>query len=246
MLEVTHIDEIAVIEFAHGKVNAFDMEFCEYLVARLRDALESDSRAVILSSKGRVFSAGIDLKRWLAEGTEYVRPYMQLLEELFETVFCYAKPIIADINGPAIAGGCMVAAACDYRIIAPDVKIGILESRLGVPLPMMAIEIMRHVALPAVFRQVTSVGATYTGQQAVEAGLADQCEPQSRSAAITAARELTQIPLAAFELTKRQRTEPVMRIVYENRKRLMDSYFHIWESETTRNAIRTYVDDRLK
>ena len=201
---------------------------------------------MILSSKTGVFSAGIDLKRWLAEGPDYVRPYMQLLEELFEAVFCYPKPIVADINGPAIAVGCMVATASDFRVIHPDAKIGILESRLGVPLPMMAIEIMRHVAVPPVFRQVSSVGATYVGQQAVESGLADQCAVDSRTAAIEAARELIQIPMPAFELTKRQRTDPVMRIVHENRKQLMESYLQIWESDATRNAIRTYVDERLK
>ena len=246
MFEISFHDEIAIIELAHGKVNAFDVELCDALITKLAEIVDSACPAVILSSQTEgVFSAGIDLKRWLAEGPEYVRPYMNSLEQLFEAIFCFPKPIVADINGAAIAGGCMVATACDYRVIQPDAKIGILESRLGVALPMMAIEIMRHVALPHVFRHVTSIGATYMGQRAVNAGLADEVSDESRSAAIEVTKQLTSIPLPAFELTKRQRTLPVMSVVHENRKQLLESYMEIWESDDTRNAIRKYVAQRL-
>ena len=246
MIEITFCDEIAIVEMAHGKVNAFDIELCEAMVQRLKEIAQSACPAVLLSSQMSVFSAGIDLKRFLAEGPEYVRPYMMALEDLMESVFCFPKPLVADINGAAIAGGCMIATGCDYRVIQSDAKIGILESRLGVPLPMMAIEILRHVADPQVFRSVISVGATYAGQEAVDAGLADQLADDSREAAISAAQRLAAVAAPAFQLTKRQRTEPVMRIVQENRRQLFESYMQIWESDETRHAIRNYVLQRLQ
>ena len=249
MINVTTNNEIAIIEFAYGKVNAIDIEFCQSLSATLNELTEqSASQTIIISSSGRAFSAGIDLKRWLAEGPEYVRPFMVALEDLFEQLFCYPAPVIADINGSAIAGGCMLALACDYRVIETEAAIGILESRLGVPLPTMAIEIMRHTALPAVFRQIISTGATFTGSQAVDAGLANEVissKAATRTQSLAAAEEFGQLASQAFQLTKAQRTQPVMRIVRQNQSELFDDYIRIWESQETRDAIETYVENRL-
>ena len=214
MIDYIENDGIATVSFSHGKVNAMDLEFCSAVVARLHELANDDSiKAVILSSKRKAFSAGIDLKRWLAEGAEYVRPFMLKLEELFQAVFCFSKPLVTDICGSAIAGGCMVAASGDFRVIRPESRMGILESRLGVPLPMTAIEIMRHVAKPSVFREIVSIGATFDGAGAVENGLADRLSNDSMETATKLAHQLTEIPVHAFRLTKQQRTAPVMRIV---------------------------------
>ena len=248
MIDITFESGIAVVAMNHGKVNAMDLEFCNELMAKLEELKGAEFRGIVLGSSLRAFSAGIDLKRWLNEGPEYVQPYMDALERLFEMVFSFPKPIVADINGPAIAGGCMVAAACDYRVIVKSSKMGILESRLGVPLPMMAIEIMRHVASASAFKKIVSVGATYDGPKAVNAGLADVCVSdgtESRIASIEAANELAMLPAAAFELTKQQRTLPVLSIAHENRRQLYDKYIKIWQSEETRIAIREYVEQRL-
>lgn len=247
MIDCFQNEGIDFIQFQHGKVNAMDLEFCDSVIARIKELEEKhDCRAIILGSAHRVFSAGIDLKRFLAESPDYIESFMLKLEQLFQTVFCCTKPLVTEISGAAIAGGCMVATASDFRVIQPHAKIGILESRLGVPLPMTAIEIVRHVAAPSAFKEIITVGATFTGQEAVDHGLADQVADDSKSAAIHRANELSQIPLNAFRLTKRQRIEPIMRIVESNRRDFMDQYLEIWKSEETRSAIQTYVQQRLK
>ena len=224
-----------------------DLEFCEALIAQIKEFEESrECKSIILSTGLKVFSAGIDLKRFLSEGPDYVQPFMLELERLFQTVLSCRKPLITEINGAAIAGGCMVATAADYRVIRPDAKIGILESRLGVPLPMTAIEILRHVAAPSAFKEIISVGATFSGQDAVDHGLADCVTLDSRTVAVSRARELAEIPIKAFQLTKRQRTEPILRTVESNRSNLMDQYLEIWKSAETRSAIQMYVQERLK
>ena len=53
------------------------------------------------------------------------------------------KPASA-INGAAIAGGCVLACACDRRLIGPEALIGAAEVRVGVPFPVAALEIMRY------------------------------------------------------------------------------------------------------
>ena len=239
-------DRCLKIVLNHGAVNAMDLEFCSRLTQRFQElADDPEISAVVISGNNRVFSAGIDLKRWLAEGPGYVEPFMLSLEQLFQTVFCFPKPVVSAITGPAIAGGCMLATASDVRLIGSSAKIGILESRLGVPLPMTAIEIVRHVASPAAFRKMITVGATYLGRDAVSAGLADSCSDELEPLTSRSVEELTAIPCAAFELTKKQVRSPVMRIVERNKAELFDQYLQIWKSQQTRDTIAAYVQQRL-
>ena len=246
MFSIKRLDQSVNVELCHGKVNAMDLEFCDGLIALLGE-YESDPNitAVVLSGNGSVFSAGIDLKRWLAEGPAYVEPFMIRLEELFEAVFCFPKPIFSMINGHAIAGGCMLATACDYRLISNSAKIGILESRLGVPLPITAIEIVRHVAIASTFRKIVSVGATYVGSDAVACGLADEHAIELEPLVNTAIREFSAIPTQAFAMTKLQLRRPVMTVIQQSKAGLFEKYLEIWKSQQTRDAIAAYVAQRL-
>ena len=246
MFSIKRLDQTVNVEFCHGKVNAMDLEFCEGLIGVLKENKSNpDIVAVVLSGNGNVFSAGIDLKRWLVEGPNYVEPFMIRLEELFEEVFCFPKPILSAINGHAIAGGCMLATACDYRLISDSARIGILESRLGVPLPITAIEIVRHVATASAFRKIVSVGATYVGCDAVSAGLADENAIDLGPLVASAIREFSAIPAPAFEMTKLQVRQPVMKMVEQSKSELFQKYLEIWKSQQTRDAIAAYVEQRL-
>ncbi len=247
MLRLENRDHISHLVMNHGKVNVMDIEFCRELNRHL-EALEHDSsRAVILSGNERVFSAGIDLKRWLAESGDYVEPFLEELERVMERIFLFSKPIISVIQGHAVAGGCMMAAACDYRLIAPAARIGIPELRVGVPLPMMAIEIMRFVANTRDFQNVVNVGRMFEGSEAVAAGLASEVVAPEKlfDRADQIAQEFSVIPEAAFRLTKQQSRAPVMRIVAQNRADFHAEYLKIWRSPSTRESIQDYVNERL-
>lgn len=239
---------VAWLRMTHGKVNAMDIEFCTKLVASL-DGLAGDdgTTAVVLLGNERVFSAGVDLKRWLREGPDYVEPFLEMLEQSFASVFLFPKPIVAAIQGHAIAGGCMIACACDYRLIAPDARIGIPELRIGVPLPMTAIEIVRFVAAPSAFQRIVNVGATFIGQAAVGVGLADAVAPLESMAtqATQVVTEYTSVPLKTFQFSKRQIREPVLRQIEANKALLFDEYLELWKSSATRASVAEYVRERL-
>lgn len=247
MLRLETRDHISRLVMNHGKVNVMDIEFCRELIQHL-ETLEQDScRALILSGNERVFSAGVDLKRWLAEGEDYVEPFLVELERVMERMFVFPKPVIAVIQGHAVAGGCMMAAACDYRVIAPQARIGIPELRVGVPLPMMAIEILRFVANTSDFQNVVNVGRMFEGSEAVSAGLANEVVSADNlyERANQIAHEFSGIPQAAFRLTKQQSRAPVMRLVEQNRAEFYAEFLEIWRSPGTRESIQAYVDERL-
>src|SRR5690348_4539859 len=104
MIERETIDGITVLRLAHGKASAMDVELCEAIMRELRGA--NDARAVILTGSGTIFSAGVDLFRMTNEGAPYVDRFFPLLREALEALFRFPRPIVAAVNGHAIAGGC--------------------------------------------------------------------------------------------------------------------------------------------
>src|ERR1700758_42330 len=148
------------------------MEFCEALTARFTEI--SSARAVVMTATGRTFSAGVDLVRLLEGGAPYIREFLPALSNMFAAVFSHPAPVVAAINGHAIAGGCVLACAADRRLMAQDGgRIGVTELLVGVPVPSIAVEIMRCATAPRYFSDVILTAATYVPAEAMGRGLVD-------------------------------------------------------------------------
>src|SRR6188474_2030037 len=150
MLEITHRTDIAILTMMHGKANAFDLEFSDALVAACEEFATSDAKALVITARGAIFSAGVDLLRVTSGGANYLDAFLPAVSRAFETVFACPKPVVAAINGHAFAGGCILAWAADRRLMARGSgRIGVPEVLVGVPFPTVPIEIMRqHVPPP--------------------------------------------------------------------------------------------------
>src|SRR5436309_2825752 len=213
VLDVTHQADIAVLRISHGKVNALDLELCSGIAGRLEELGTSSAQAVVLTGRDGIFSAGVDLIRALEGGAAYLRDFLPVLRKLFDVVFFYPKPVVAAINGHAIAGGCVLACAADQRLMARGPgRIGVTELLVGLPFPAIALEIMRFTAVPAYFREVIFGGGRYPAEAAATRGLVDAVvDPEALLAgAIDAARALASLSQAAFALTKSQTRQPVL------------------------------------
>ncbi len=152
MIELTEHDGVAVLRMADGKANTMSIEFCATLTARFAEA--AAARAVVVTGSGRIFSAGVDLLRLLDGGAPYIGKFLPALSTMFATVFSHPKPVVAAINGHAIAGGCVLACAADRRLMAREAgRIGVTELLVGVPFPPIAMEIMRHATAPQYFEE---------------------------------------------------------------------------------------------
>src|SRR5262249_18621503 len=155
MLEISHHADIAVLKIAHGKANALDIELCRHITHRLEELGTSSVEAVVLTGQGGIFSAGVDLLRALDADAAYLRGFLPTRGKLSDVTFFYPKPVVAAINGHAIAGGCVLACAADQRLMARGPgRIGVTELLVGLPFPAIALEIMRHAAISIYFREV--------------------------------------------------------------------------------------------
>lgn len=242
------VDEIAVIELDRPPVNAMDLELLSELTLALEAVSGSDARAAVLTGAGRAFCAGVDLRQVLQGGPAYLQEFLPLLSDCFATLFTMTKPVVAAVNGHALAGGCVLVAACDLRLMAEgDGTIGVTEVPVGVPFPSWALEIMRFATAPQHLSEVTLAGRRYGPAGGLARGLLDEVVPAAelQERAITAARELAQAPPPVFAHTKRQLRQPTVDRVQRHGPDFNALADALWASPEVARAIQEYLRARV-
>ena len=211
MIEIQSREAVRVLTFSSGRVNALDVELLAELTTAIREQQKPGVGALVVTGAGRAFSAGVDLARVLEGGAGYADRLIPALSEVFEALFCYPGPTVAAINGPAIAGGCVLACACDRRLISPDAQIGASEVRVGVPFPVAALEIMRYACGDRA-EQTLLGGRLYRGAETVALGLAHYVVDGEDllETAICEASDLSEVPAEAYRHTKAQLRAPAL------------------------------------
>ena len=248
MIERRDIDGIRMLKLAHGKVSAIDIELGEAFIAEMNAAKDPSVKAVIVTGTGSSFSAGVDLFRLIKEGAEYARRFVPILDSLLHAALTFPKPVVAAVNGHAIAGGCILAAACDHRIMTEGTgRIGIPELVVGVPFPALPLQIMAARLSDAALRDLVYSGRTVQIDEAKALGLIDEKCPSGMlmDRATEVARKLASIPPGAFALTKEAFYAPIMertRLLAGVNARVTDA----WLQQHTYDTIRQYLDKTIK
>jgi enoyl-CoA hydratase len=245
VIEVASQDDVAILRMADGKANAMSIEFCETITARFGEL--SHAHAVVITGNGRIFSAGVDLLRLLDGGVPYICEFLPALSTMLTTVFSHPRPVVAAINGHAIAGGCVLACAADRRLMAREAgRIGVTELLVGVPFPPAAMEIMRCATAPQYFEEAIFSGATYPPPQAMERGLVHEVtEPEGLiDRAVAAAKTLAALSPPAFALSKRQTRHPALQRLES--AETTAAIEQIWTAPETLDRIRDYVARTLR
>jgi enoyl-CoA hydratase len=241
MLDLEERGEITIARLAHGKVNALDVELLRE-IEKAFSSLEA-AKAVVLTGAGRSLSAGVDLTRIADGGQEYVKAFRPALSAAIKSVFYHPGPVVAAINGHAIAGGCVLAAACDIRLMSGG-TIGLSELRVGVPFPGVPLEVMRHVLGPATHRFV--LGAELVPpREALAAGLIDRVtEPEALlDEAVAEAERLARISPEVYAFTKRQLQGPARERIEAVSPADDDRSTRMWASPVVQEAIAGFMGD---
>jgi enoyl-CoA hydratase len=236
-------DGIRILRLAHGKVSAMDIELGEALTRELEAAGAGGVRAVVITGTGSSFSAGVDLFRVVNDGPEYGKRFLPVLDEFLRATLTFPKPLVAAVNGHAIAGGCILAAACDYRLMAEGAgRIGIPELVVGVPFPALPLQIMAARVADGPLRDLVFNGRTVQADEARTIGLVDEtCAADGLvERAVDAARRLSTIPAEAFAMTKEAFYSPILervRLLSDLNARVVEA----WTQPHTYDAIRAYL-----
>jgi enoyl-CoA hydratase len=174
------------------KRNALSRALRQEIVQRL-DGIEKDEvvRAVVLGGAGPAFCAGFDRSEF-AGGDEMGEVFAESLE-YHRRVYTFGKPLIAAVNGPALGGGCDLAAMCDFRLASRSAAFGQPQVRFGAP---AAYELMRAVLGAGVAREMCLTGRRYDAQEALAIGLVNRVvEPEELTqVALGLGREIATLP----------------------------------------------------
>ncbi len=242
-------DEIAVLRMEEPRGNALSYACMTALHAALDEAESGGARAVVVTGKGSVFSVGLDLVAAFDFDRAEMRRYTDAFEAMFLRLFTLPLPVVAAVNGHALAGGCVLALACDAQLMSKGAfAIGLNEVALGIPFPSVAFEASRYGVPPSSWNEVFLEGRRMTPEEAHAAGIVEALVPTSTdvvAAAVAKASTMARGGRAALAATKqdlkREHADRASERAESSRARFVDAWF----AEDARARIGRLRDDLL-
>ena len=234
--------EIATVTLNRGKVNALNEPMVKELTESFQK-LEKDDRthSIILTGSGKFFSFGFDVPEFLTYSkSEFIR-YLEKFTNLYTYMFQFPKPTIAALNGHVIAGGCMLATACDCRLMVKgNAKISLNEITFGVPVFAGSIEMLRYCVGSRNAQSILYSGAMYSAEEAFDLGLVDKVSSEDALTedAKKVAQELAQKDGSAFRGMKHLVRKPAVEEMIKREKDAILEFVDIWYSEQTRKKLK--------
>jgi len=214
LIRIERFDPIAVLELNRGVTNALNLQLLQELAEAIRLVRESaEIRSLVLTSANdKFFSIGLDIPHLLDLGQEDAASFYWAFNQVCLGLFTLPKPTVAAITGHAIAGGCILALCCDFRLIAEGRRLmGLNEVKLGLPVPYLADCLLRQIAGARQARDMMETGEFYRPEELLRLGIVDQVLPldEVRTEAMKKGRALGALPAHAFGVIKRSRVEIV-------------------------------------
>lgn len=214
LVSYTLENKVAVLQMDDGKANALSREMIDALTAALTRA-EEEASAVVLAGRPERFCAGFDL-RVMMSGPDNAKQLLRAGSTLLMRLYGATVPLVIACTGHALAGGALVVLTGDYRIgTAGDYRIGLNEVSLGMPVPVLAMELARDRLVKTELVNATLLAQIYNPETAVRAGYLDAIAAPGDvvDKAKAEAARLGALPRSAFKATKtRLRRETIGHI----------------------------------
>ena len=225
-ISVKFHDSVAIITLNNGVTNTISQQ----MVVELHQVIEkiaNDPKAqslIITGSNEKFFSIGFDIPNLYELNPAEFEKFYDTFNKFALDLFTFSKPTLAAMPGHAIAGGCILALCCDYRVLAEGRRLmGLNEIKLGVPVPYSVDCILRDLIGSQRGREVLELGEFYPPDDLLRLGMVDLVVPATEviPAAIEKIQALGDMPAAAFKIIKQNRVGPVRDKIlthYESKK----------------------------
>ena len=236
-VELQKSDGVATLMLHRSSVNALNGLVVDQLRALL-EKLENDREvtSIILTGSGKFFSFGFDIPEFLSFTKEQFVSFLVNFTDFYTDLFLCPKPVVAALNGHTIAGGCMLALACDYRVMVKGrTKISLNEIGFGSSVFAGSTEMLRFWIGSRMATTVLYSGAMYQAEEAQSLGLIHEVttEENLMLAARKAASDLASKPLPAFASIKFLLRKSVAEEMVHKEKASIMEFADIWYSEAT-------------
>jgi enoyl-CoA hydratase/carnithine racemase len=198
-------DGIGTIRLDRPPMNALNVQVQEELRESARAAAaDPQIRAVIVYGGEKVFAAGADITEFTSTAYQEMAVRAPALSGAFDEVARIPKPVVAAVTGYALGGGCELALACDWRVVADDAKLGQPEIRLGLIPGAGGTQRLARLIGPARAKDLIFSGRMVDAGEALRIGLADRVAPAAEvyAAAVELVRPYTNGPALALRAAK--------------------------------------------
>lgn len=204
----------AIVTMDDGKANALSMAMLDELDAALARA-EGEASAVVLAGRPERFCAGFDLRVMMSSPDSAIA-LLRRGADILLRLFALPLPLVIAATGHALAGGALVVLTGDVRLgVEGAYKLGLNEVAIGLPVPMLAMELARARLSPAELTHATLGAKIYTPAEAVTAGYLDRTAPAGELLALATAEaaRLGALPRTAYAATKQRLRGAIIELI---------------------------------
>jgi enoyl-CoA hydratase len=238
--------ELALIRLENGKANAIGPSFLDRLEALLGEL--GEARAAVITGQGSAFSAGLDLPALVDLDRVRMRAFILRFGVVMMRVFELPIPLVAAVNGHAVAGGCVLALQADVRIGADrEARIGLNETQLGIGLPSLVVETLRWQVPGPSLAVLGLEGRLVSPREALQLGLLHElaADGELLPRALQRASALAALPPAGVRMVKESLRRPAARAARANETADAERWLETWFAPESQRRLSETVA-RLK
>ncbi|KQY59560.1 enoyl-CoA hydratase [Aeromicrobium sp. Root495] len=232
MLDVKVDGPVTVLELQReDRRNALNLELCQEIHHAVDAAVESGTRAIVVTGRGTAFCSGADL------GGVYGPDFLQALYGMLHRLTKVPVPLVAAVNGPAIGAGTQLAMACDLRVADSTAKFAVPTAKNGMAVDAWTIRTLAALAGTGPARRLMLAAESLDRDAALHHGLADRAGTVED--ALAWAHEIA--ALAPLTLAH---NKLVLNGTHADDAAIEASFTAVWESDDVREAAAARSEKR--
>jgi len=240
MLQFKNEDGYNIIKLDNGVPNSLSSSLiCEF--SAILDRAADQRLPLVITGNPKFFSMGLNLPEVIEFSKDEFRDYIEKFDLLVHKIFTLPVPVVCALEGHAVAGGAILALACDMRIGVDEArKFGCNEARLGVPVPYLPTMLFRNIVSQQIADKLIFQGEIISFRDALGYGLMDSLVPESEiiQAAGECAKDMIQGAVEAFSAMKSMKTDPVTEKFHENNEEYTGRFVQCWYEPSSQDLIR--------
>ncbi|UKT63781.1 enoyl-CoA hydratase/isomerase family protein [Pedobacter mucosus] len=246
-IKVSVKDRLATITLSKGKSNALNRELVTELDEMLKNISADDNiGGVILTGTAPFFSAGLDLIELYNYNEEETKSFWKLFLGFTANMIAFKKPVVAAISGHSPAGGCVMALACDYRVMAEGPYIiGLNEVPVGIIVPNSIFQLYSFWIGKAEASRSLLSGKLYSPDEALKVGLVD--EIVKNESILTAAerkiKKFMELESNTWSQSKLNIREELIAAANADQSEALEKMLAQWWSPSTRHILKTILEN---